>query len=407
MDYLQEPFRSLKAHFSIVWKTCRADLAKEGKPFNRQTASDYFFRRRGQEDPFDLSDDIYFAALEEPTLSLRRDRMRRALAINPFEYDAKRDLIACLPVFEEKERLPHYLALKETIEKDLFSYIDPQGDNLYSDDRTRPYFRLLADIAFTYHAMKDYEKEQAIFERILELNEQDNQGVRYLLAAFYLSKGNQATFDALLSHYPAETMMDGYAYVDACLRKDKTKATALLKEIYEENPSLFLYFQVEDYLLLFLKPEEKENPDYYTLGKPSEKDAFLEGLYGYGKKEAFRKAIAQMAKQVLDPFGWLTGIDKNGLIDLSSLLFANQFRTYRSYEDFYQWDLEQAATYRSECKTKIALLSRAKIEKKDIEEFQARGFVEIKNNSLGLTEKGGLAAILASQKFDNDNRSRR
>lgn len=244
MDYSKTPYRAVKSYFTPLWKECQDALEKEGKVFNYRNANAYFSDKRDPDDPFDASNNLYFKGLEMSSLQSRRETMKKVLAINPFEYDAEREIINLTGVRQEQDRLPLYLALKAKIEKDLFSYASSSDSHLYRDITARPYFRLLGDIANAYHQIKDFDNEEKTEETILEMNEEDNQGVRYLLAPLYLSKNETDSFKKLYLRYPDEALMDAYAYVNACLEKDTASAKKLLQQVYQGNPFIFLLFQV-------------------------------------------------------------------------------------------------------------------------------------------------------------------
>lgn len=400
MDYSKTPYRAVKSYFTPLWKEYQDALEKEGKVFNYRNANAYFSDKRDPDDPFDASNNLYFKGLEMSSLQSRRETMKKVLAINPFEYDAEREIINLTGVRQEQDRLPLYLALKAKIEKDLFSYASSSDSHLYRDITARPYFRLLGDIANAYHQIKDFDNEEKTEETILEMNEEDNQGVRYLLAPLYLSKNETDSFKKLYLRYPDEALMDAYAYVNACLEKDTASAKKLLQQVYQGNPFIFLLFQVptEEVLIYATLKGEKEEPGYYQPGAMSEAKVFFEELYGYGAKDKFVKATNKMIAKTFDPFLWLKGMGEIEMIELNAFLFTQSTYRYQTPEDYYQGYLKDASRYKKDCESKKNYLCLAQEAKKTIEDFVARGYVETMDGMLRLTAKGEHAAILAGAK---------
>jgi len=400
MDYCKTSYRSVKSYFAPLWKECEGTLEKEGKVFNYINANAYFSDKKDPDDPFEASNDLYFEGMEISSLQDRRETMKKVLAINPFEYDAERELINLTGVYQEQDRLPLYLALKEKMEKDLFSYASPSDHQLYGDITARPYFRLLGDIANAYHQIKDFENEGKIEETILKMNQEDNQGVRYLLAPLYLSKNETDKFKELFLQYSGETLMDAYAYVNACLEKDIDSAKKLLQQVYSGNPFIFLLFQVSaDEVQIFATLKgEKEETGYYRPGAMSEAKVFFEELYGYDAKDRFVKAINKMIAKIFDPFAWLKGMNEIELIELNAFLFTQSTYCYQTPEDYYQGYLKNANRYKKNCASKKNYLSLAQEAKKTIEDFVARSYIETVDGMLRLSKKGEHAAVLAGAK---------
>lgn len=72
---------------------------------------------------------------------------------------------------------------------------------------TRPYMNALYGLAECYNEKEEIDKAIAIYRRMIELNPNDNQGVRYSLAALYLEKADLTAYEALTKLFEEESSM--------------------------------------------------------------------------------------------------------------------------------------------------------------------------------------------------------
>jgi len=137
----------------------------------------------------------------------------------------------------------------------------------------RPYMRARMDLTETL--LKAGETAEAVrdLEALLELNEGDNQGVRYVLLPLYLEAGDLDAARKLLAAYP-----DDYSAVfhwcralERRLSGDLAGAAQALAEAREMNP------YVEAYLSDGKLPPRRV-PDQYSPRKPSEAACFAKAL---------------------------------------------------------------------------------------------------------------------------------
>src|SRR5690606_40244997 len=64
--------------------------------------------------------------------------------------------------------------------------------------KTRPYMRAKAGLADCLYAKKEIDKTIEICEEMLELNPNDNQGMRYMLSTLLLSKKDLSAFERFM-----------------------------------------------------------------------------------------------------------------------------------------------------------------------------------------------------------------
>ena len=129
---------------------------------------------------------------------------------------------------------------------------------------TRPYMRALADLSQAYQHAGRYSEAIEILQRILHLNPNDNQGVRYPLVVMLLATQRLEEARQLLDKYHEHTAMMSWARVlERYASRDLGGAKRELKTARESNA------YVESYLTGRKKLPAME-PDYYSPGAESE-----------------------------------------------------------------------------------------------------------------------------------------
>lgn len=150
------------------------------------------------------------------------------------------------------------------------------GTAYFNDDRgafwglieTRPFMRAMAQLGF---ALRDWgtpenvDEAIAIFEEMLDLNPDDNQGVRDALAFSYLARKRYADASQLFDRYP-EDWLAAPAWAKVLLAfaiEGEDSATARLAEARQRNPHIEAY-------LTGRKRRPRTRPAMYSPGDVSE-----------------------------------------------------------------------------------------------------------------------------------------
>ncbi len=124
--------------------------------------------------------------------------------------------------------------------------------------------RSLAGLAGCYRERGDLEQAIAIFNKLLHLNPDDNQGVRYLLAFSLLESGRDVEFAAFIREHGDEaSFFMAYSKALWAFRSGDKRKDAYLREALQENP----------YVLPYLVGEKRlpyQLPDYYSPGGEDE-----------------------------------------------------------------------------------------------------------------------------------------
>ncbi|WP_246476388.1 tetratricopeptide repeat protein [Salicibibacter cibi] len=130
---------------------------------------------------------------------------------------------------------------------------------------TRPYMRAKQGYAETCEQLGALDLATEHYRELLDLNEMDNQGIRYLLLGALMKAGDYEEAKELVNEYDEPTANMGYnrAYAEYKLNGWTKKAEKGLKEAIDQNP------HVPEYLLGKRKIPETI-PPFYGIGDENE-----------------------------------------------------------------------------------------------------------------------------------------
>jgi tetratricopeptide (TPR) repeat protein len=117
------------------------------------------------------------------------------------------------------------------------------GDRFWVNEETRPYMHVLLAVAENAEARGCRKEAIAIYERMLKLNPNDNQGVRDVLLGLYLAERMLPKTLKLLTAYEDDDSA-WFAWGRVLyyfVAKDRPKATRLLKKARKLNPFMEEY----------------------------------------------------------------------------------------------------------------------------------------------------------------------
>ena len=136
---------------------------------------------------------------------------------------------------------------------------------------TRPYMRARHGLAMALWEMGEREEAIGHYRAMLELNPDDNQGIRYLLVTSLLEMGDDAEAGKLLGRYD-EDESAAWGYSRALWRfrteGDGRRANAALRKAISQNPFIPQY-------LLGQKPIPADLPAFMGFGDESEAQAYV------------------------------------------------------------------------------------------------------------------------------------
>ena len=138
---------------------------------------------------------------------------------------------------------------------------------------TRPYMRARQGLAFCLWELGEREEAIDHYQQMLDLNPDDNQGIRHVLAGCLLDEELDEELGDLLQRYEEDAFAEcGTSRGRACRPKegDTGKSTEALEEAIETNPYVPLY-------LLGHKSLPSALPDLMSLGDEREAVAYVAG----------------------------------------------------------------------------------------------------------------------------------
>lgn len=130
---------------------------------------------------------------------------------------------------------------------------------------TRPYMRAKILIAQTLVESGDINEAIVHYEDLLDLNENDNQGVRYLLFPLYVALGEVNKAKQLLEEYDEGTSTHLYneLLLELMEKGNTTRADKLMKKAQKANPHIMKF-------LTGKKKVPEKQPEYYSPGDETE-----------------------------------------------------------------------------------------------------------------------------------------
>jgi tetratricopeptide (TPR) repeat protein len=153
------------------------------------------------------------------------------------------------------------------------SYIRENTGHFWGLIETRPWMRAMEQLAGVLRSQGIYLDAIRIYERMLELNPNDNQGVRDPLLGAYLAAGDVAAAGGLLKKYKNDGSAN-FAWgrvLERFLTGDPEGASAALAEARAANGHVELH-------LMGRKPIPKSMPEMYSMGSEEEAVLCLDNL---------------------------------------------------------------------------------------------------------------------------------
>lgn len=211
-------------------------------------------------------------AYDAPSAKAADAIAERALKIDP-------DCVPAMTIRAESAATVHLQvgALKRVVARAA----ELLGETYFQDARgrfwgvleTRPYMRARASLAARLVEVGQYREAMAHYAELLDLNEGDNQGLRYDLIVLYVAEGDYAAAKRLYRRYPDEgSPVWTYARAVAAYRElgDTQTSRGYRRTAIESNP--YVVMIAAD--LIPLPPRT----GYYTIGSEEEAAEAIEVL---------------------------------------------------------------------------------------------------------------------------------
>ncbi len=220
-------------------------------------------------DKKDRSKDLVFEAYEQ-TVTKGKKLVKQALELDPDNADAynylasiEKDIDKAIEQYEKAIK-----AGEKTLGKKFFK---EEKGYFWGMVETRPYMRAKAGLAGCLYAKKEVDKTTEIYEEMLELNPDDNQGIRYLLSTLLLGKDDLTKFELFIKNGEDEDCAV-WNYNNALYSFKKlgrtTKTEKLLLDAYKSNEFVIDY-------MLGIKKMPNEQPQYIGRGDENEAISYV------------------------------------------------------------------------------------------------------------------------------------
>lgn len=225
--------------------------------------------------PSARAQDLFYEAMDAPTDQEELALLEKALKLDPGNVDA-------LLAMQRHERL----SLPEAIEflRQLLKLAETRlGPKAFKDfagafwgfHETRPYMRVREMLAEHLRVAGRVEEAVVEWQAMLELNPNDNQGVRYALLCALLGLSRLEEARKLFEKYPREFEFNAaFAWgrvLERFLSNDLAAVTGALATARKQNPHMQVYVKGHRAL-------PRELPEAYSPGSKEEAMCFAEGL---------------------------------------------------------------------------------------------------------------------------------
>ena len=226
-------------------------------------------------DKKDEAQQIAFDAMEAETEAEARKLAKRALRLDPDCVDA----LVLMNDLDAPTRVQRIEGLKKAVEAGERAlgakFIQKNKGHFWLLIETRPWMRALGRLATELNEAGLNLDAVSIYERILELNPNDNQGVRDPLLGLYLAVGELKRAGKLLKKYENDALAN-FAWgrvLERFLNGDRAGAKAALGIARAANHHVELFMTARKLL-------PKDPPEMYSPGSEEEAVLVLSNLSG-------------------------------------------------------------------------------------------------------------------------------
>ncbi len=215
--------------------------------------------------PAEQAQQLACQAMEMEDLDEALDLLNRALDLDPDNTDALA-MVATLMASNDKERIAALAAVVRRAEKNLGrSFFEENQGDFWAIVETRPYMRARATLVSLLIRTGCSGEAIAHCEEMLQLNPNDNQGIRDTLMGLYLKTDNLQGARELLDRYPGSFLaaFNWGRVLERFLSGDLEGAKKAFTTAHRANR------YVRDYLT-GRKSMPQPFPEYYSLGDVNE-----------------------------------------------------------------------------------------------------------------------------------------
>lgn len=265
--------KSTQSYMEKLQKQIAKDL-KEKNFGSLEEANKYIEEKYSGKDPeFDdtkLSSeekamDLIYDAWESVSVKKRISLAEKAIKLDENCADAYK-ILAEFKANSPNEAIELYQKAIEAGKKSIGKDFEEYKGHFWGFHETRPFMRALAGYSDILWATGEKSKSIEIIKEMLELNPNDNQGMRYILLIRLLILNRLLEAEKLYDDYDDDYSVQWHytkAYLYFCKRSKQLYANKALKEAMMFNPYVPFY-------LFGLNELPKEMPEYVGVGDENE-----------------------------------------------------------------------------------------------------------------------------------------
>lgn len=159
---------------------------------------------RMESDPAWAAQSLAYEAMETSNYEEALALVLKALELDPDCTDALRLMVTLTPTPASEKIQPILGVLRNFEARVGEEFFKQHAGRFWRVIETRPYMRAMQYLAELYTALGRFDEAIPVYERMIELNSRDNQGVRDDLVGLYLAVGRAEAADALLDSFEGE-----------------------------------------------------------------------------------------------------------------------------------------------------------------------------------------------------------
>lgn len=190
------------------------------------------------DDPVEAAQELAFRSMEEESDRKALDLARKALELDLDCIDA-RAVVIQITIHEPNEQVNAYRKLlAEARDKMGKEFFEENRGHFWEVVETRPFMRALEFLAILLASLERIGESIAVMEEMIDLNPNDNQGIRDTLLGLYLGEGDVLKARILLDKYPEDDLavFSWGRAIERFLSGDMGVASQALADAIDANP---------------------------------------------------------------------------------------------------------------------------------------------------------------------------
>lgn len=190
------------------------------------------------DDPAEAAQELAYRSMEEKSDQKALELARKALELDPDCIDA-RTVVIQITIHDPNVQIEAYRKLlAEARNKMGKGFFEENRGHFWGVVETRSFMRALESLAILLVSQERIGESIAVMEEMIDLNPNDNQGIRDTLLGLYLGEGDILKADILLDKYPDDdfAVFSWGRAIERFLSGDMEGARKALADAFHANP---------------------------------------------------------------------------------------------------------------------------------------------------------------------------